>query len=71
MLNIQNLISKGEFLHMNNRWYGVMAMLLGIISFFTGEIVTFIMLGFILMALININTTLKANHKKEWERKES
>lgn len=56
---------------MNNRWYGAMAMLLGIISFFTGEIVTFIMLGFILMALININTTLKANHKKEWERKES
>ncbi|MFC4713447.1 hypothetical protein ACFO5U_11260 [Planococcus dechangensis] len=47
-----------------------MAMLLGIISFFTGEIVTFIMLSFILMALININTTLKANHKKEWERKE-
>ncbi|WP_377279157.1 hypothetical protein [Planococcus dechangensis] len=55
---------------MNNRWYGTMAMLLGIISFFTGEIVTFIMLSFILMALININTTLKANHKKEWERKE-
>jgi len=56
---------------MNNRWYVLYAMILGIVSFFTGEIVTFIMLGFILMALININTTLKANYKKEWEQKEN
>ncbi|MFD1030211.1 hypothetical protein [Metaplanococcus flavidus] len=49
---------------MNNWWY-VYAMILGIVSFFTGEIVTFIMLGFILMALVNINTTLKANYKKD------
>ncbi|MGM0898614.1 MAG: hypothetical protein ACQEV0_11975 [Bacillota bacterium] len=55
---------------MNNKWYGVYAMILGIVSFFTGEIVTFIMLGFILMALININTTLKANYKKDSEQKE-
>lgn len=46
---------------MENKWYGVYALILGIVSFFTGEIVTFIMLGFILMALININTTLKKN----------
>ncbi|VDH00350.1 Uncharacterised protein [Lysinibacillus sphaericus] len=50
---------------MNNKWYGLYAMILGIVSFFTGEIVTFIMLGFILIALININTTLKMNFKKD------
>ncbi|GKV70096.1 hypothetical protein NCCP2716_25940 [Sporosarcina sp. NCCP-2716] len=49
---------------MDNKWYGVYALILGIVSFFTGEIVTFIMLGFILMALININTTLKKNGEK-------
>lgn len=56
---------------MANWWYGVYALILGIVSFFTGELVTFIMLGFILIALININTTLKANHKKDWEQKEN
>ncbi|GKV64715.1 hypothetical protein NCCP2331_08680 [Sporosarcina sp. NCCP-2331] len=50
---------------MNNKWYGLYAMILGIVSIFTGEIVTFIMLGFILIALININTTLKKNFKKD------
>lgn len=40
---------------MENRWYAVYALILGIVSFFTGELVTFIMLGFILMTLININ----------------
>ncbi|MGN7408615.1 hypothetical protein [Sporosarcina sp. SAFN-010] len=55
---------------MNNKWYGVYAMILGIVSFFTGEIVTFIMLGFILIALININTTLKVYFKKDNEQKE-
>lgn len=39
--------------------YTLYALILGIVSFFTGEIITFIMLGFILIALININTTLK------------
>lgn len=50
---------------MNSKWYGLYAMMLGIVSFFTGEIVTFIMLGFILIALMNINTTLKMNVKKD------
>ena len=54
---------------MNNKWYGVYAMILGIVSFFTGEIVTFIMLGFILIALININTTLKMNFEKDNDQK--
>ena len=62
---------KGEILHMNNRWYGVYAMILGIVSIITGEIITFIMLGFILMALININTTLKENYRKNEEHKEN
>lgn len=44
---------------MNNWMYTLYALILGIVSFFTGEIITFIMLGFILIALININTTLK------------
>ena len=55
---------------MNNKWYGVYAMILGIVSFFTGEIVTFIMLGFILIALININTTLKMNFEKDNDQKQ-
>ncbi|WJY27318.1 hypothetical protein [Sporosarcina trichiuri] len=49
---------------MENKWYAVYALILGIVSFFTGELVTFIMLGFILMALININTTLKRNAER-------
>ena len=44
---------------MNYLLYSLYALMLGILAFFTGEIVTFIMLGFILIALININTTLK------------
>ncbi|MDX8046615.1 hypothetical protein SH601_11540 [Gracilibacillus sp. S3-1-1] len=39
--------------------YSLYAVLLGILSFITGEIVTFIMLGFILIALQNILHTLK------------
>ncbi|WP_179133983.1 hypothetical protein [Halobacillus massiliensis] len=38
-------------------------LILGIIAIFTGEIVTFIMLGFILISLHNINTTLKKINK--------
>lgn len=49
---------------MNNWMYSLYALILGIVAFFTGEIVTFIMLGFILIALININTTLKKLVKK-------
>ena len=44
---------------MNYLLYSLYALMLGILAFFTGEIVTFIMLGFILIALINTNTTLK------------
>jgi hypothetical protein len=44
---------------MSNRWYSLYFVILGIASFFTGEIVTFIMLGFILLSLNNINNTLK------------
>lgn len=49
---------------MSNWTYTLYALILGIVAFFTGEIVTFIMLGFILMALININTTLKRIYEK-------
>ncbi len=52
---------------MNNKWYGTYALLLGIVAFFTGELVTFIMLGFILIALININTTLKKIYNRDHE----
>ncbi|MEC2158492.1 hypothetical protein [Virgibacillus halodenitrificans] len=52
---------------MNNWMYSLYALVLGIVAFFTGEIVTFIMLGFILIALININTTLKKIIKKDDE----
>ncbi len=50
---------------MNNWMYSLYALVLGVFAFFTGEIVTFIMLGFILIALININTTLKQLVKKD------
>lgn len=40
-------------------WYGLYATILGVVAYFTGEIVTFVMLGFILMALNNILETLK------------
>ncbi|MEK5440939.1 MULTISPECIES: hypothetical protein [unclassified Fredinandcohnia] len=49
---------------MNNWWYGFYFLVLGVVSFFTGEIVTFIMLGFILLALNNINSTLKKIYKQ-------
>lgn len=49
---------------MNNFMYGVYALFLGVVAIFTGEIITFIMLGFILIALNNINRTLKVNALK-------
>ena len=52
---------------MSDRLYWLYALILGIASFFTGEIITFIMLGFILIALVNINTTLKKIYKKDNE----
>lgn len=48
---------------MRNWLYGFYALFLGIVAFFTGEIVTFIMLGMILISLNNINTTLKKMYK--------
>ncbi len=44
--------------------YYLFAFVLGVVAFFTGEIVTFIMLGFLLLALINILETLKEISKK-------
>ena len=44
---------------MSNVLYILYAILLGVLSFITGEIVTFVMLGFILLSLTNIHTTLK------------
>lgn len=49
---------------MNNWWYCFYFIVLGIVAFFTGEIVTFIMLGFILLSLNNINFTLKKIYKQ-------
>lgn len=48
---------------MSNWWYGFYFLILGVLSFFTGEVVTFIMLGFILLSLNNINNTLKKKYK--------
>ncbi|MDT8863043.1 hypothetical protein N0O92_23100 [Alkalihalobacillus sp. MEB130] len=48
---------------MSNWWYSVYFLIIGVIAFFTGEIVTFIMLGFILLSLTNINNTLKKIYK--------
>ena len=44
---------------MANWWYSLYAVILAALAIYTGEIVTFIMLGFILIALNNINTSLK------------
>lgn len=44
---------------MKNGLYTLYFVVLGIVSFFTGEIVTFVMLGAILIALTNIHSTLK------------
>lgn len=44
---------------MTNWWYSLYAVILAVLAIFTGEIVTFIMLGLILLALNNINITLK------------
>ncbi|AGX06869.1 hypothetical protein B14911_13532 [Bacillus sp. NRRL B-14911] len=47
---------------MSNWLYSLYFVILGVVSFFTREIVTFIMLGFILLSLNNINNTLKKIH---------
>ncbi|MDQ0271737.1 hypothetical protein J2S17_003625 [Cytobacillus purgationiresistens] len=43
---------------MSNWLYIVYALILGVVSIFTGEIITFVMLGFISLSLFNINSTL-------------
>ena len=53
---------------MGNWLYILYAGILGIVSWFTGEIVTFVMLGIILIALNNINTTLKKIYLQNDER---
>ncbi|WP_066389421.1 hypothetical protein [Neobacillus mesonae] len=42
-----------------NSLYTLYFVVLAIVSIFTGEIVTFVMLGVILISLTNIHTTLK------------
>ncbi len=44
---------------MNNWYYILYAIILALVSIVTGEIVTFIMLGLILVSLQNIHRTLK------------
>lgn len=55
---------------MNNVFYSVFFIFLGIVALFTGEVITFVMLGFILVALQNINHTLKKLVHKEQESEE-
>ncbi|HIS28432.1 MAG TPA: hypothetical protein IAA78_03150 [Candidatus Avamphibacillus intestinigallinarum] len=46
---------------MRNNWlFALYACLLAVVSIITGEIITYIMLGFILISLTNIHKTLKA-----------
>ncbi|UOQ44959.1 hypothetical protein MUN89_03130 [Halobacillus salinarum] len=52
---------------MRNWMYVVYAIVLGLVSIFTGEFVTFIMLGFILISLQNINLNLKKLLKQKQE----
>jgi len=59
---------------MNNNWvYILYAFILAVLSIYTGEIVTFVMLGFILISLQNIHKTLKDilkdNRKKAMDHK--
>lgn len=44
---------------MKNWLYSLYFIVLGVVSFFTQEIVAFVMLGFILISLTNIDSTLK------------
>ncbi|WP_170972043.1 hypothetical protein [Bacillus yapensis] len=44
---------------MNGWLYGLYAVILALVSIYTGEIITFVMLGVILISLQNIHNTLK------------
>lgn len=47
-----------------NWLYVIYAIILAALSVITGEIVTFIMLGFLLLTLTNINNNLKKMNEK-------
>lgn len=63
MVEVGELNKKNSYIvrwyAMSGWLYGLYAVIIGIVSIFTGEIVTFIMLGFILISLQNIHVTLK------------
>ncbi len=40
-------------------WYRISFIIIGVLAFFSGEIVTFFMLWFIFLILYNINSTLQ------------
>lgn len=44
---------------MKDKWNTLYIFIIGVISIYTQELVTFLMLGFILIALNNIHRTLK------------
>lgn len=55
---------------MGNFVYILYALILGVVSLFTGEIVTFALLGVIIIALNNINSTLNKIYLQNKERSE-
>ena len=53
---------------MESWFYYMYILILGVLSWFTGEIVTFVMLGIILISLNNINSTLNKIYNQNKER---
>lgn len=49
---------------MNNFLYAMYFIIIAALAIFTGEIVTFIMLGLVLLSLVNISRTLKEIKEK-------
>lgn len=56
---------------MNNLWNTLYLVIIAIVSIFTGEIVTFVMLSIILLTLNNINSTLKMIYEQNNSMKQS
>lgn len=56
---MNGIIREKENDRLKNWLYTLYALVLGIVSFITHEVVTFVMLGFILISLNNIHSTLK------------
>jgi hypothetical protein len=48
----------------SNGWYTFMMVILGIVAFFTKELVTYAMLGYVLIMLSNINGNLNDISRK-------